>query len=447
VAEVLSGSGIGFDCASKNEISQVLSTGVAPGRIVYAHPCKSVGHLRYAKSVGVKQTVFDNEDELYKVKAEFPDAHLILRLRTDDSKSVCQLSNKYGANLEDVPRLLDTAASLGLNVVGISYHVGSGCADISSYGAALQTARVAFDIAASKGMRLSLLDIGGGFPGCGSDTSLNASPMAKAVEGGSPNSFVDIASVIRSNLARLFPEGSGVRVIAEPGRFFVEGAFALCASIISRRTTQLTPELVGATSDILLPGSLVDLERGVPSAGARHFSTGSSPLVDHTRYYINDSVYGSFNCIMYDHARVKPTPLPTSVIGLPLPEFREHLKESVCSADEVPPPSVAAAASGPLADSSIWGQTCDGIDLVVKHIPLPQMNIGDWMCFENMGAYTMAAGGTFNGFQQPSVFYVDDDSDEEAGHVDLLERFRRRANVRVLFCLSFPVLRNPHHEC
>jgi ornithine decarboxylase len=434
---VLADAGVGFDCASKNEIQQVLGSGVAPQRIVYAHPCKSITHLRFAKSVGVKQTVFDNEDEvcvcrspfrgsaclvlfdaracccvyqLHKVKAEFPDAQLILRLRTDDSKSVCQLSNKYGANLEDVPQLLDTAKALGLNVVGISYHVGSGCSDINSYG----------------GMKLTLLDIGGGFPGSGSDTSLHGDGVAKGAEG-SPNSFVDIAGVIRSNLARLFPEGSGVRVIAEPGRFFVEGAFALCASIISRRTTQVPAASTGST-DLLVPGSLTDLEPTGAVSRTRQFH--ASPLVDHTRYYINDSVYGSFNCIMYDHAHVKPTPLPQSVIGSPLPDFRAHLKTGVCAVGEVAPPTQASAVSGPVTDSSIWGQTCDGIDLVVKHIPLPQMNIGDWMCFENMGAYTMAAGGTFNGFQQPSVFYVDDEGDVESTEADVLEKYLRDVKSR-----------------
>ena len=359
------------------------------------------------------------------MKSVYPEAELILRLRTDDSKSVCQLSNKYGANIEDVPRLLDTARSLGLKVVGISYHVGSGCSDINSYAAALKTARVAFDIAATKGMKFSLLDIGGGFPGAGSDTSLNPVPGMKVTDGASPNSFTDIAAIIRQNLARLFPEQSGVRVIAEPGRFFVEGAFALCASVIARRVQQVSAE---AASGMFVPGSLTDMD-AVTHAGARAYTTGA-PQVDHTRYYINDSVYGSFNCIMYDHAVVTPTPLPLGVISAPLPEFRKHLATSAITPGVVPPPTAAALCAAPACDSSIWGQTCDGIDLVMKSVPLPQLAVGDWLCFENMGAYTMAAGGTFNGFQAPNVFYVDDDGDlsEEHGSSDaLLDAYRATA--------------------
>lgn len=37
---------------------------------------------------------------------------------------------------------------------------------------------------------------------------------------------------------------------------------------------------------------------------------------------------------------------------------------------------------------------------------LPEMHVGDWMLFENMGAYTVAAASTFNGFQRPTIYYV-----------------------------------------
>ena len=34
------------------------------------------------------------------------------------------------------------------------------------------------------------------------------------------------------------------------------------------------------------------------------------------------------------------------------------------------------------------------------------MNVGDWMYFQNMGAYTSAAASTFNGFPTTEKFYV-----------------------------------------
>lgn len=55
---------------------------------------------------------------------------------------------------------------------------------------------------------------------------------------------------------------------------------------------------------------------------------------------------------------------------------------------------------------SIWGPTCDGLDRIVEQCDLPELQVGDWLLFENMGAYTVAASSTFNGFQRPDIHYV-----------------------------------------
>ncbi len=55
---------------------------------------------------------------------------------------------------------------------------------------------------------------------------------------------------------------------------------------------------------------------------------------------------------------------------------------------------------------SIWGPTCDSMDCINKHCELPEMVIGDWMYFENMGAYTSAASSQFNGFKNSTIIYV-----------------------------------------
>ena len=90
-------------------------------------------------------------------------------------------------------------------------------------------------------------------------------------------------------------------------------------------------------------------------------------------YYVNDGVYGSFNCILYDHAHVKAL-----LQKRPKPDEKYY-------------------------SSSIWGPTCDGLDRILERCNLPEMHVGDWMPFENMGAYTIAAASTFNGFQRPNI--------------------------------------------
>ena len=61
----------------QNEIKLVLSLGVDPGRIVYAHTCKQISHLQYATSNGVTMMTFDGEEEVRKIKEHCPHARYI----------------------------------------------------------------------------------------------------------------------------------------------------------------------------------------------------------------------------------------------------------------------------------------------------------------------------------------------------------------------------------
>jgi len=56
--------------------------------------------------------------------------------------------------------------------------------------------------------------------------------------------------------------------------------------------------------------------------------------------------------------------------------------------------------------SSLFGPTCDSIDVVCKDIDLPELDIGDWLYFLNMGAYTLASASSFNGFKPPNARYL-----------------------------------------
>lgn len=104
-------------------------------------------------------------------------------------------------------------------------------------------------------------------------------------------------------------------------------------------------------------------------------------------YYINDGLYGSFNCVLYDHAQVVCDPLmPTDPMG--------------CV-------SSASAMSAPPSLCSVWGPTCDGIDCVISDAELPtELPVGSWLYFLAMGAYTSCAGSNFNGMSLPDVVYL-----------------------------------------
>ncbi|XP_034248101.1 ornithine decarboxylase 2-like [Thrips palmi] len=244
VLSTLAALGAGFDCATKGEIEEVLSLGVDPSRIIFAHPAKPATHIRYAAGCGVNLATFDNEEELYKIRALHPKCKLVLRIRSDAEDAMVCLGVKFGCDAErEAPRLLRTARDLGLQVVGVSFHVGSGCREQKAYRAAIRAARLVFDAAAGLGIRtMKLLDVGGGYPGEPADEQV----------------FLQMADAINSAVAEYFPSAD-VDVISEPGLYFVASAFRLAANVHSKR------EVRGDAGEL----------KGV-------------------MYYINDGVYGSF---------------------------------------------------------------------------------------------------------------------------------------------------------
>lgn len=214
VVKLLAKLGLGFDCASHAEIALVLGLGVSASNIIFANTCKAVPFVRYAHASGVQMMTFDNADELHKIAQHHPTAKMLLRIITDDRGSTCRFGHKFGAPMASVSSLLKTARSLGVDVVGVSFHVGTGCSEPTLYTDALRRAKWVFDLASDLGYSFDIVDVGGGY---GYDN------------------FEEIAQALLIGLDQYFPVGCGVRVIAEPGRYFMRSAFDLATNIIGRR--------------------------------------------------------------------------------------------------------------------------------------------------------------------------------------------------------------------
>lgn len=375
----LANAGVGFDCASEAEIRAVTGLGVSPSRILYANPIKQPSHLKTASSLGVPLTVFDAEHELLKIRDLHPSCGLLLRIATDDSQAQCVLSNKFGAQVKDASALLDAAASLGLTVVGVSFHVGSGGSSSEVAGAsfrdAVMRAAAVFDEAEARGTPMSVLDIGGGFPGVDD----------------AQTSFSAIAGALRSALDTHFPRDpsakrGGVRLIAEPGRFFACATHHLAVSIIGKKVVDTTKGVLTADGPDAA-AQATGAEKGAPAAvdvSDAALTSTAAPLPpaasSRTMYYINDGLYGSFNCVLYDHAN------PGCEVV--------HAGGDV---GDVPTT---------LGPCSVWGPTCDGIDCVQSETLLPELAVGSWLAFCDMGAYTACAGSNFNGMALPDAVYL-----------------------------------------
>jgi len=356
ILKLLAYLGAGFDCASKNEIQTVLDLGVSPHRIIFANPCKQSSNIRYASRVGVDYMTFDNEAELYKIAENHPNACCVLRIITNDTDAVCRFSMKFGADMETSLKLVELALKLNLDLVGISFHVGSGQMTPATFSESIGNARRLFDYAREHfNCRMHFLDLGGGYPGDSDSQPLfNAitKEINRALEEHFPEDF----------FAQINGEEKKLKIIAEPGRYYAASAFTLCVNIIAKRVMPQSPAQQDLDQLALVkePASyLVDTSKSI-------------------MYYINDGVYASFNCLFYDHAVVYPTLL-------------QDEKDQ---------------ASALKYKTSIWGPTCDGLDVVVKEMVMPEHQVGDFLVFKDMGAYTISGAVAFNGIPLAKCIYV-----------------------------------------
>uniref|UniRef100_A0A8C5LXZ2 Orn/DAP/Arg decarboxylase 2 N-terminal domain-containing protein n=1 Tax=Leptobrachium leishanense TaxID=445787 RepID=A0A8C5LXZ2_9ANUR len=325
--------GTGFDCASKSEIELIKEIGVNPERIIYANPCKQISSIKFAANNGVQMMTFDNELELIKVSENHPKAKMVLRIATEDSKSFNCMNVKFGAPLNTCRHLLETAKNLNIEVIGVSFHVGSGCINPQVYAQSIEDAHLVFDMASEFRHKMRLLDIGGGFPG---------TVEAKIC-------FEEVAAAVNSSLDTYFPEGCDVDIIAEPGRYYVASAFTLAVNIIGKRVLQQDPP---------------------ESHGA-----GNGPCKS-VLYYLNDGIYGTFSHLLFDFGH---------------PKLILHKEPSP---------------EKPLYMSSLWGPTCDAMDRIAELLYLPELCIGDWLLYNNVGAYTIVMSSTFNGFHPPHIHFA-----------------------------------------
>jgi ornithine decarboxylase len=172
IVQTLALLGCSFDCASRGEISLVqnvsaeLPDDVPKPDIIFANPCKGRAHIIDAVCRGVQYMTFDNVAEIHKCASVSKRIKLVLRIFADDSGSQIQLSTKFGAPRQHWNKLLVEAKQAGLEVVGVSFHVGCGCRDVTRYEMALRDAKEVFEMARRDfGFEMRILDIGGGFPG------------------------------------------------------------------------------------------------------------------------------------------------------------------------------------------------------------------------------------------------------------------------------------------
>ncbi len=248
-----------LDLATTGEVQLAQRLGVDPARCIHTHPIKRDEDIRNALHFGVRTFVADNPDEVRKFERLRGAAELLLRVSFRSPGAVCDLSRKFGCDPEDAIELARLAAELGVDVRGLSFHVGSQAADSGKHVEAIEAcARLMAAARREKLGTLDTLDIGGGFP---------IDYMQPAAD------IVRFCAPIRAALAKL---PRRIRVIAEPGRYIVG------------------PSAIGVASVM-----------------------GRAQREGHWWYYLDDGLYGSYSGQLYDHARYPVEPLRNGGERLP----------------------------------------------------------------------------------------------------------------------------------
>ncbi|MDI6801005.1 MAG: type III PLP-dependent enzyme [Thermodesulfovibrionales bacterium] len=217
VIKLVNPLGVGFEIASEGELQLLASINVEPDRIITSNPVKTFKFLEQAVEYGVKYYAYDSFAEVDKLTRYAPGCNVYVRLTVPNEGSEWPLSKKFGVEMDDALDLLVYAKDKGLNPVGITFHVGSQCNNVYNWNVAVDKARELWEMAEQKGIKLSMLNIGGGYPIRYTKNVVNIETIEKKVD---------------KVIFQKFPKD--IEVFIEPGRAMVGDAGIFVSTVIGK---------------------------------------------------------------------------------------------------------------------------------------------------------------------------------------------------------------------
>jgi ornithine decarboxylase len=156
--------GSSFDAASFEEIEACLAAGARPSVISYGNTVKKVSAIRAAHAAGVTMFAFDSAEELEKLAEHAPGARVYCRILVGNEGADWPLSRKFGTTVEMARDLMLRAGGMGLDPCGLSFHVGSQQTTTAAYEAAIAKVGMLFTDLKDAGVKVRMVNLGGGFP-------------------------------------------------------------------------------------------------------------------------------------------------------------------------------------------------------------------------------------------------------------------------------------------
>ncbi|HDP73615.1 MAG TPA: hypothetical protein ENN46_01510 [Candidatus Woesearchaeota archaeon] len=306
--------GCDFEINTSGELGSVASLGRG---CINSAPVKDIESIRVMHRWGVEHFAFDTVGEFEKLALHAPGCYVYPRLSVSNEKSIFELSGKFGMKGNDAVHALDIAKSLGLRPAGVTFHVGSQCRSVSNWQKGIRESARVFKACREKGIELSIVNIGGGFPIHYSNNHIGIESIAEPVLKWVNEYF-----------------GNNVELWLEPGRFISGPAGVYFTKVI-----------------------------GVKNGKGGHYA------------YVDGSVFTG-------------------------------LMEALQEQGEFPYKAEVLGKAGKSAKYKVFGQSCDGTDIIFNELSLPELEAGDVVAIYGTGAYSYAYGSRFNGLRVPQIAYL-----------------------------------------
>src|SRR5919206_827010 len=223
VLRLLARLGSCFDAASVAEIEMALAAGATADRISFGNTIKKERDVARALEFVVRLFAVDCEAEVEKIsraaeaaEVEAADVKVFCRILCDCIGAEWPLSRKFGCAPDLAIEVLEHAHRLRLEAYGVSFHVGSQQRNTGAWDAALASASRVFRECAERGIHLSMVNLGGGFPA----KYLKSIPAVKAYGEA-------IFRGLTKHFGNRIPE-----TIIEPGRGMVGNAGVIEAEVV-----------------------------------------------------------------------------------------------------------------------------------------------------------------------------------------------------------------------
>ncbi|NUP95333.1 MAG: hypothetical protein HUU28_04135 [Planctomycetaceae bacterium] len=364
VLEELSRLGLGFDAATGGELDLLRPLGLAPERLLATHPIRDAADLRAVARDRPAVLVVQDASELRKLRAagvpsrDYAPTILVrvalpfsnlnkfgVRVLLPDlapGRTTWSIHERAVLDVIDAAREVEREVGVRFAGFGLAGHVGTNCHNAEHFRVMLALFRLLHELCQRAGVQLATFDLGGGF--CDQTTARAHGTSQSAV-----------LQEIGQATAQLREHCPGVRLVAEPGRFFVADAAAIVATV-----------------------------KSVQSLTWRTDHVGNHVPLKHLEVHIDDGIYGTLMGQAHD--------------------------DKVWDVQVLRPALAAHHPPASTIPAHIWGATCDSYDRIHGLRELPSdLGVGDRLFVPAAGAYSLTTATRFNQAAQPCVWAFGED--------------------------------------